>query len=151
MTGKTALPSTYLAFPWEFAPFILSASLVSKAALNQRKLGSGEVTKEVRYQIPVLNEDRSLAGKIINFHEIYVHTQVSDNALQSTHKCQEQQKRKENCPYFQIYKPFIFHLKTQMKGDTFAFDFLNTGTFVSLQFVKFLHTGKPSEGHRQDQ
>lgn len=89
MTGKTALPSTYLAFPWEFAPFILSASLVSKAALNWRKLGSGAVTKEVRHQIPVLNEDRNIAGKIVNFHKTHVHTQVSDNALQSTHKCRE--------------------------------------------------------------
>lgn len=34
MTGKPALPSTRLVFPWEFAPFIASASLVSKAALN---------------------------------------------------------------------------------------------------------------------
>lgn len=58
-------------------------------------------------------------------------------------KCQGQQRKEENYPYFQIYKPFLSHLKTQMKGDAFAFDFLTTGAFMSLQFVRFLYTGKP--------
>lgn len=49
----------------------------------------------------------------------------------------------KKCLYFQMYKPFISHVKTQMKGDTFAFDFLTTGTFVSLQFVRFLYAGSP--------
>lgn len=37
MTGKTVVPSTGLAFPGECAPFILSASLVSKAAFNSTR------------------------------------------------------------------------------------------------------------------
>lgn len=52
-------------------------------------------------------------------------------------------REEEKCSYFQMYKPFISHVKTQMKGDTFAFDFLTTGTFVSLRFVRFLYAGKP--------
>lgn len=51
----------------------------------------------------------------------------------------------EKCSYFQIHKPFISDLKTQMKGDTFAFDFLTTGTFMSLEYLRLLYIGKPQE------
>lgn len=59
----------------------------------------------------------------------------------------------EKCSYFQIYKPVISHLKTEMKGKTFAFDVLTTGTCVSLQSLRFLYIGKPlggEGGHKYD-
>lgn len=84
VTGKRVLPSTDLAFPWEYAPFILSASPAPKAVLNSTYTRLWVITKEAGDWILALRDP----GKIINLHHIYVHIRVPDNALHTTRKCQ---------------------------------------------------------------